>query len=230
MKVINIFGRLKITTMKETILWMHGAFGVIIFALGVLQAILPKRGFSHTLMGKLYVFFWFPLIITGGYLGSWIIFALGGLGLYSALTGWRYAQSKKQLSLPLDKFIVLIGLSMAISLAAGSVYLFIIKAFDFAIIMSVFSVIFGLFVQVDVREVVFGKSVRLRSTHKMYWLFEHYGRMYISLIAAFSAFSAIQQPLSNQIVNWLWPTLAGTIILVILGKRYDKKYNIATRR
>ena len=79
-------------------------------------------------------------------------------------------------------------------------------------------------------EVLFGKSIRLRSRHKMYWLFEHYGRMYISMIAAFSAFSAIQQPFSNQIVNWLWPTLAGTIILVILGKHYDKKYNIVSKR
>lgn len=216
--------------MRDTFLWIHSACGIIIFILGILQAILPKRGLSHTLMGKLYVFFWFPLIITGGYLGSWIIFALGGLGLYSAVTGWRYAQSKKQLSLPLEKFIVLMGLVMVIALASGSIYLFIIQAFNFAIIMSVFSVIFGLFVQVDVREIIFGKSVRLRSTHKMYWLFEHYGRMYVSMIAAFSAFSAIQQPFPNQIVNWLWPTVVGTVALIILGRHYDRKYKVVSKQ
>lgn len=216
--------------MRDAFLWIHGACGIIIFVLGIIQAVLPKRGLSHTLTGKLYVFFWIPLIITGGYLGSWIVLALGGLGFYSALTGWRYAHAKKQLSLPFDKFIVILGLIMVITLGVGAVFLFMIQSFDFAIIMSVFTLIFGLYVQVDVREVLFGKSIRLRSRHKMYWLFEHYGRMYISMIAAFSAFSAIQQPFSNQIVNWLWPTLAGTIILVILGKHYDKKYNIVSKR
>jgi len=180
-------------------------------------------------MGRMYVILWFPLIITGGYLGSWILLALGGLGLYSAVTGWRYAKSKKQLFSPLDKAIVFIGAIMVLTLVSGAIYLFTIDSVDFAIITAVFSFIFGMFIQVDLREVVFGKSIRRRSTHKMYWLFEHYGRMYISMIAAFSAFSAIQQPFPNQLVNWLWPTAIGTVALIILGQHYNKKFNIGKK-
>lgn len=210
--------------MRDALLLIHAGSGITLFILGILQAILPKRGKLHRFLGNCYVILWFPLIISGGYLGSWIILALGGLGLYSAVTGWRYAKSKKQLSSVLDKSIVLGGLIMVIILVSGSIYLWLKQSTDFAIIMSVFSIIFGNFIVVDIREILFGKSVRKRSANQMYWLFEHYGRMYISMIAAFSAFSAIQQPFSNQIINWLWPTIIGTIMLVILGRHYDKKF------
>jgi hypothetical protein len=212
--------------MKDTLLLIHSTCGVLVFLLGLLQALLPKRGKSHRYLGRIYVFLWLPLVISGGYLGSWIILALGGLGFYAALTAWRYAKVKHQLYSRLDQGIVLAGASLVLALATGTVYLFYSEAIDFAIIMCVFSIVFGVFIQVDLREVVFQKSVRRRSAHKMYWFFEHYGRMYISMIAAFSAFSAIQQPFSNQLVNWLWPTLAGTIVLIFLGKYYDKKHSV----
>lgn len=210
--------------MKEAILWIHSIAGIAVFGTGVLQAVLPKRGVLHRFLGRVYVALWFPLIISGALIGSWIITALGGLGLYSALTGWRYASRKKHLGSLLDKIVTLLGLGMVIALLAGTIYLFTLAVYDFAVIMGVFTIIFGAFVLTDVREVVFNKKVRKLSRHKMYWLFEHYSRMYVSMIAAFTAFSAIQQPFENQIVNWLWPTVFGTLILVYLGNKYRNKF------
>ncbi len=212
--------------MKETILLIHTISGIAVFFLGVLQVILPKRGSLHRFLGRLYVLLWFPLIISGTLIGSWIIAALGGLGLYCAITGWRQAARKKNAFGALDKLISLLGLTMVIALFGGAVYLLIITVYDFAIITSVFSLIFGATVITDVREAVFQKKIRKLSRHKMYWFFEHYTRMYISMIAAFTAFSAIQQPFSNQIVNWLWPTVAGTLILVYLGRKYRDKFGV----
>lgn len=212
--------------MKETILWFHSIAGIAVFALGVMQAILPKRGQLHRFLGRLYVFLWFPLIVSGALIGSWIIAALGGLGLYSALTGWRYAAKKKQIGGWLDRIITLLGLLMVLGLAAGAIYLFAIGAYDFGVIMGVFAIIFGVFVITDAREIIFGARVRKLSRHKMYWFFEHYGRMYVSMIAAFTAFSAIQQPFESVIINWLWPTLAGTLILVYLGNKYRRMFGI----
>lgn len=212
--------------MKEAILWIHTVAGFAVFAIGILQAALPKRGSLHRFMGRLYVALWFPLIVSGVLIGSWIVGALGGLGLYSALTGWRYAAQRRQMGDVLDKVITLLGFGMVLALLGGTVYLFYFGAYEFAVIMGVFSMIFGLFVFTDVREIVFGKKVRKLSRHKMYWFFEHYSRMYVSMIAAFTAFSAIQQPFENQIINWLWPTVAGTLILVYLGNKYKAKFGV----
>lgn len=212
--------------MKDTILLIHTISGIAVFCLGIIQAILPKRGTLHRFLGRLYVLLWFPLIISGTLIGSWIIAALGGLGLYCAITGWRQAARKKNAISWLDKLISFLGLMMVIALFGGAVYLMIIAVYDFAVITSVFSLIFGATVITDVREAVFQKKIRKLSRHKMYWFFEHYTRMYISMIAAFTAFSAIQQPFGNQIVNWLWPTVAGTLILVYLGRKYRDKFGV----
>ena len=213
--------------MKEAILWSHTIAGFAVFAIGILQAVLSKRGSLHRFLGRLYVALWFPLIISGVFIGSWIIGALGGLGLYSALTGWRYAAQKRQIGSLLDKLITFLGLIMVLALLGGTIFLFFYSAYDFAVIMGVFSVIFGVFVFTDVREIIFGAKVRKLSRHKMYWFFEHYSRMYVSMIAAFTAFSAIQQPFDNQIINWLWPTVAGTLILVYLGGKYRKIFGVS---
>lgn len=212
--------------MKESILWIHTITGITVFGLAVLQAILPKQGVIHRLLGRIYVLLWFPLIISGALIGSWVITALGSLGLYCAITGWRHAVRKKEEANFWDKTITLLGLSMVLALLGGAIYLISLDAYDFAVIMGVFSLIFGSMVLTDVREALFQKKLRKLSRHKMYWFFEHYTRMYISMIAAFTAFSAIQEPFENQIVNWLWPTAVGTLILVYLGGKYKRKYGV----
>lgn len=212
--------------MKEAILWTHTISGITVFCIGVLQAILPKQGALHRFLGRIYVFLWFPLIFSGVLIGSWIIAALGGLGLYCAVTGWRHANRKKNATNWLDKLITLLGLTMVVALFGGATYLIIQEVYDFAVITSVFSLIFGLTVITDFREAIFQEKIRKLSRHKMYWFFEHYTRMYISMIAAFTAFSAIQQPFENQIVNWLWPTVAGTLILIYLGRKYREKFGV----
>ena len=210
--------------MKEAVLWIHTITGIGVFGIGILQAILPKQGAFHRFLGRIYVLLWFPLIISGAVIGSWVVTALGSLGLYCAITGWRHAARKKREANILDKIITLLGLSMVLALFSGAIYLIIMEAYDFAVIMGVFSLIFGTMVITDVREAVFKKKLRKLSRHRMYWFFEHYTRMYISMIAAFTAFSAIQALFDNQIVNWLWPTVVGTLILVYLGGKYKRKY------
>lgn len=212
--------------MREIILSTHGICGIIVFALGMVQIFLPKRGLLHRILGRLYVVFWFPLIFSGAYLGSWPITALGSLGLYCALTGWRFAFVKKNIHAVGDKLLVTIGVILVLTIMVGTAYLFILGYSYFGIIMSVFSVIFALFVVTDVREVLFGQKVRKLSNEPMYWLFEHYTRMYVSVITALTAFSAIQKPFPNEIANWLWPTAAGTIAIIVLEKFYRKKFGI----
>lgn len=209
--------------MREYILHTHGIFGILIFVLGMLQIFLPKKGLRHRLLGRLYVIFWFPLIFSGAYLGSWPITALGALGLYCALTGWRFARTKSTMHTPIDKAIVLIGSILVLTLILGAAYLIILGYVEFGLVICVFSIIFGLFVLTDVREVLFGQKVRKLSAEPMYWFFEHYVRMYVSMITALTAFSALQQPFPSIIANWLWPTVLGTVSIIALDKFYKKK-------
>jgi len=215
--------------MREFVLHTHGICGVLIFVLGMLQIFLPKKGLRHRLLGRLYIVFWFPLIFSGGYLGSWPITALGTLGLYCALTGWRFARLKQMILAPIDKIIVLTGIALVITLLFGGGYLFILGYVEFGIIISVFCVIFGLFVLTDTREVLFGQKVRQLSNEPMYWFFEHYMRMYVSMITALTAFSALQQPFPSQLANWLWPTAFGTVAIIALGQFYRKKFGIINK-
>ncbi len=216
--------------MKEIVLNTHSIFGIAIFALGMIQILLPKKGILHRYLGRTYVICWFPLILSGAYLGAWPITALGSLGLYCTLTGWRFAATKKKIHTLGDKILIISGMILVITIMIGTAYLFALGHTEFGIIMSVFSAIFGLYVLTDAREILFGQTVRRLSAEPINWLFEHYTRMYISMITALTAFSAIQQPFSNQIVNWLWPSVAGTIAIVVLGEYYRKKYNVGKKR
>ena len=62
------------------------------------------------------------------------------------------------------------------------------------------------------------------------WYFEHFGRMYISYIAAITAFSAIQNIFGIALVNWISPTVIGTALIVFTNQKYYQKFKIPKRK
>lgn len=60
-------------------------------------------------------------------------------------------------------------------------------------------------------------------------MYEHYTRMYISYIAAITAFSAIQNIFGIALINWILPTVIGTLLIILTGRFYDKKKGISER-
>jgi hypothetical protein len=214
--------------MKELIHSVHSMSGILIALIGLTQYFLPKFSPWHRGLGITYSLLWFPLLFSGAWMGSWIITALGALGFYCVLTGWRFTRSKEIPRKPIDKLIVVIAALLVTALGIGALLLLRVGNIDFAIIMGVFALIFGWFVSTDFREVILGKKVRKLSTEMQYWFFEHYTRMTISMITALTAFSAIQQLFSSTIVNWLWPTVVGTLLLFVFGAHYRKKVAIST--
>jgi hypothetical protein len=212
--------------MEEFLRTTHSLSGILIALIGLTQYFLPKFSPWHRGLGITYLALWFPIIFTGAWMGSWIITALGALGFYCVLTGWRFARSKEIPRKPIDKLIVILAALLVAALGTGTLLLLRVGNLDFALIMGVFALIFGWFVSTDFREVIFGKKVRKLSTETQYWFFEHYTRMTISMITALTAFSAIQQLFSSQIVNWLWPTVVGTLLIFIFGSIYRKKFKL----
>ena len=55
------------------------------------------------------------------------------------------------------------------------------------------------------------------------WYFEHFKRMLISFIAAVTAFTSIQNIFRDNTMNFLMPTVIGTVLIIIVTKTYKKK-------
>jgi len=212
--------------MEEFLRTTHSVSGILIALIGLTQYFLPKFSPWHRGLGITYSLLWFPLIFSGAWMGSWIITALGALGFYCVLTGWRFARAKEIPRKLIDQVIVVIAALLVAALGTGALLLLRVGNIDFAIIMGVFALIFGWFVSTDFREVILGKKVRKLSIETQYWFFEHYTRMTISMITALTAFSAIQQLFSSPIVTWLWPTAVGTLLIFIFGSIYRKKFKL----
>ena len=78
----------------------------------------------------------------------------------------------------------------------------------------------------DFREYILKQKARKLTGHKMQWFFEHFGRMYVSFIAATTAFTAIQEVFPIIILNWTLPTVIGTGLIILSNKKYQNKFGI----
>ena len=114
----------------------------------------------------------------------------------------------------------------AIYLLVWAILLLIKGAGTGAYVAFFFGVIFSLNMIQDFREYILKQKHRKLSGHKMQWYFEHFGRMYVSFIAATTAFCALQEIFPIEILNWTLPTVIGTLLIILSNKKYQKKMNI----
>lgn len=206
---------------------IHLIAGIVVFITGLLQIVLRKSGPRHRLLGNIYVWTWFILLITGAIIGHPFITFLGIFGFYYALTGYRFAKLKTVISSVFDRALVITGFLSAICILVFAGIFFLGNNINFGIIFTVFGIIFALASSADVRKYVLGK--RNTSPHKMTWYIEHYIRMIISYIAALTAFSSIQNIFNITLLNWLMPTVIGTTGIMIANRYYYKKFNIVKK-
>lgn len=212
----------------EIVKYAHIISGIIIGVSGLLQIILKKGGRLHRLLGSIYTAVWIVVLLTGGVLGSLLITLFGVLGYYMALTGSRFGQRKNtELNRP-DRVIIFAGVLCALLTLGWGIVLLIKGNTSFGIIAAFFGAIFTLSTVGDLREFIFNKQTKKLSGHKMQWFFEHFIRMYISYIAAMTAFTVIQNPLPHPMMNWVFPTFIGTSIIFITAQRYRRKLAIGS--
>lgn len=208
---------------KETILQIHSIIGVTIFISGFLQIILKKGGKLHRVIGKVYMYSWLILLISGAYLGGLLITIIGVFGYYFALTGARIGRLKNKPIEIFDKSIFVIGGFTAFAMILYAISLFIKNNGSFATILAVFGVIFLFTTIKDIYKYVLKKPLSKEVYGKLDWYFEHLKRMCISFIAAVTAFTSIQNVFKNNTANFLLPTLIGTILIYFAVKWYKKK-------
>lgn len=210
---------------RETIVLIHTVAGIMVFASGLMQILLKKGGNIHRNTGKVYLGTWIVVLISGAWLGSLLITILGVFGFYFGLTGGRLAALKQGSFSYADKGVVLSGLILSIIMLVYAVILFTQANISFGIIFTVFGLLFLMTTIRDTRKYVLNTSPESRYG-KSDWFFEHFIRMYISFIAAITAFSSIQNLFGENTLNFLMPTVIGVILIRLTRKQYEKKMKI----
>lgn len=208
---------------RALILDIHSFIGILIFIIGVLQFILKKGGRLHVGLGKIYLYGWLVLLLSGAYLGGFLITLIGIFGFYFALTGSRIARLKNNPTQLVDK--VVIGLSILVMCAIFyyAAVLFLAGDSSFGIIFTVFGLLFLLTLQKDVRKYIGMGPAIVKKYGNLDWYFEHLNRMSISFIAAVTAFTSIQDVFKNNTLNFLLPTVIGILFIAIAVKRLSNK-------
>lgn len=205
----------------------HALAGFVVLITGLAQIIMKKGGKAHRTIGQIYFWSWIPLIATGAIIGSLLITFFGLLGFYMVFMGYRFGVKKSAEISAFDKlFISTFTLGALILLVWGILILLLKENKTFGIIAVFFGAIFTFVTIQDFLEYVLNKKLRKLRGHKMEWYFEHYGRMYISFIAATTAFAALQNVFGIELLNWTLPTIIGTLLIILSGKRYRKKFMI----
>ena len=211
--------------MMELIRIVHSTAGGVVAITGLLQILLPKGGLRHRILGQLYFWSWILIVPTGAMMGSFLIALFGALGLYMAFTGYRIGVRKKVQLAIFDKLVIVTGFLCGLATLGWGVAL-LVKKVDFGIVGCFFGVIFCLATLQDIRMFLLSKGGGRMAGHPMHWMFLHYGRMYISYIAAMTAFTVIQQVLPWDLANWILPTVLGTALLIFSGRFYRKKFGV----
>lgn len=199
---------------------IHAATGIAVLVIAIVQMILPKGNRLHRVIGRIYLGVWGVLLITGAILGSWMITALGLLGFYCVWTAFRFARSKEQPWPILDKGFVILGNLTSLALIGYAIYLLSQSAFTFGLVFLTFGLLFLFVTYPDLRQQIQGIAVDKRFGTPTYWLIEHLSRMLISLIAAVTAFSALQDVFGITLLNWLVPTGLGFLVVMLTQRRY----------
>jgi len=210
----------------QAVKYVHAASGFIVLISGLLQILLKKSGKIHRIIGNIYFWAWCFLIPSGAIIGSIIITLFGVFGFYMALSGYRFGIRKDIYLNTFDKSIIYLGLLCSSVTLMFCIYLVIMKKFDFAFVTAFLGGIFFINTLNDYRKLIQKSKNFLIKNEKMIWYFEHFTRMYISYIAAITAFSVIQNLFRNGILNWILPTIIGTFLIFMSVKFYRKKFNV----
>ncbi len=155
-------------------------------------------------------------------MGSPLITLFGILGFYMAFTGFRLASKRKICKKFIDKLVIIVCIILALVTLGWGISL-IIGGEYFGVVAAVFGVIFSITTISDYLDFIAGKKVRKHSGQKKQWYFEHITRMYVSYIAALTAFTVIQKIFTSTYLNWLLPTVIGTLLIIISQRFFSQK-------
>jgi len=207
---------------------LHGITGLVIFITGLLQFILKKHGKIHRFIGKIYLYSWIVILVTGYYIGSIVIVAIVIMGFYLCVTGVRLAVLKGKPFTNIDKAIIVIAALIVLFMLGAAIVMTIKQNYTYAILATFFGVLYGWIVGRDIVAYILNKREKVFKNNygKMTWYVNHLLRMQFSFVTAVGAFTAVQNVFGNTVLNFTLPAFAGFIVVRISKNYFIKKMNI----
>jgi hypothetical protein len=207
--------------------YLHITAGIIAFLVAPVALIARKAGRTHILWGT--VFFWGMLLVAFTAVPMTIhhpnmfLFLVAIFSTHLSLSGYRASAGRKAIgtykSRLIDKTIAFGSLGSYLLLVGWGIYSILYSAdTSFGYIAMVFGMIGLSFSVSQVRRLY------KPSSDKMNWWYSHMKGMVGAYIATVSAFSAVNLHFLPPVVRWLWPTIIGTVGLVIWVGYYKKKF------
>jgi hypothetical protein len=207
----------------------HIAAGFVALFMAPLAMLTRKGGRAHRRWGKIYFWAMIGVAVTASVLvfvfgSSLFLFLVAVFSTYLALTGYRVLYRKKphegDRPALLDWSACVIALSGGVGLIAWGIRLKMIgNASGFATVSIAFGALALLSAGFEL-----ASFVRVPSDPRHWW-YHHMRGMITAYIATVTAFSAVNFRFLPVAVRWLWPTVAGTIGLIVWRRFYERKFS-----
>ncbi|MBL7832394.1 MAG: hypothetical protein JNK18_00495 [Cyclobacteriaceae bacterium] len=209
--------------------YSHITAGVISLVSAPVAMAAAKGSRSHRLWGKIFlwcmVYIFVSAVILGTYHWKPFLLMVSVLSFYLVYSGTRTIHQKQ---IHLGKGVTWYDWTVA---ALCGVFMLAFLVWSIDLMVSGTNVVLILFFSVGglfsvVTEMKRYQS-RVESRHS--WLFNHIGRMTGGFIAAVTAFSTNVLTFLPGIVQWLWPTLIGNLLIIFWIRTYRKKLDNGVR-
>lgn len=203
--------------MTELIASIHLVSSVTLVVIGLIQLTLEKGGLTHAITGLLFLATY--TICLASSFGQWPLewaFALS-LGLYLALTGWRFASKRSTRSKKPDYWL------QWISLLLVAVYGYLIYQTD----KDIFSLPGAIMVLTALTSIIvldllrsrFHKTILKSSKPRAQWFFNHITRMPASYFVHLTIMVLSFDIFRSALLNGMIPSMAG-LAFILLSRPY----------
>jgi hypothetical protein len=202
-----------------------GGFGLFVAPGAMLTR---KGGLWHRHWGKAYFWSMIVVVLTALLLSlvrfNLFLLLIAVFSFYLAFTGYRalYRKTPKQRAGIVDWGAAVLMLTGGASFIGYGIYLLLMTPFaSFGIVAIAFGGIGLATAASDVR------SFLRPPPDKRAWWFSHMSGMLAAYIATVSAFSVVNFHFLPPVARWLWPTVVGSIGIVIWTRYYREKFRRA---
>jgi hypothetical protein len=188
-----------------------------------------KGGYKHRAGGKIFlwsmVYIFISAIILGTYHWKPFLLMVSVLSFYLVYSGTRTLHQKQ---IHLGKGVTLsdwiVAIACGVFMLASFVWSIELMVSGTNVILILVFSVGGLFsVITEIKRYL----TRVETRHG--WLFNHIGRMVGGFIAAVTAFSTNVLTFLPGLIQWLWPTLIGSVLITYWIRTYRKKLDNGAR-
>lgn len=205
---------------------IHISSGFTALLIGLIPMFSEKGGKVHVQTGRIYVIAMSLVFLTAlpmSYVKSNIfLFSIAIFSYYLCFTAWRMVRRKNESPSAIDKIAMVLTLLTSIGMGGFGLYYVLNNLPEKGIVLLVFGMISLIMSAQD------GRSFFLNKESKRYgkraWFFGHIARIGGSYIATFTAFAVTNLGFWPMILNWLLPTVIGTILITRVSRKYYKKF------